>query len=104
MISMTVMYPNEEGGHFDFDYYLNTHMPMVSGLWTPMGMKGTQVNKGIGGGAEGTEAPFVVIAQVVFDSLEDLQAAQAAHGGEIFHDLANFTDLTPRVQISEVVG
>jgi len=104
MISMAVMYPNEEGGRFDFDYYLNSHMPMVSDLWTPMGMKSVQVNKGIGGGAPGSDAPYVVVAQVLFSTMEDLQAAQAAHGGEIFHDVANFTNLSPRVQISEIVG
>ncbi len=104
MISMTVMYPNEEGGRFDFDYYLNSHMPMVGDLWTPMGMKGAQVNKGTGGGAPGADAPYVVIAQVMFDTLEELQAAQAAHGGEIFRDVANFTNLSPKVQISEIVG
>ena len=29
MIKVTVFYDNEEGKSFDFDYYVNTHMPLV---------------------------------------------------------------------------
>lgn len=103
MIALNVMYPNQDGGTFDFDYYLNTHLPLVDGLWAGMGQKGAQVVRGVAGGAPGSEAPYVVLAQVFFDSREELHAAQKAHGKEIFADLANFTNLTPVVQISEVL-
>ncbi len=103
MIAMNVMYPNQDGGTFDLDYYLNTHMPLVAERWADMGHKGAQVFKGTAGGAPGSDAPYVVLAQVFFDSLDDLQAAQKAHGKEIFADIANFTNITPTVQISDVL-
>ena len=28
MIKVSIYYPNKEGGKFDMDYYLHTHMPM----------------------------------------------------------------------------
>ncbi len=29
MIKVSVFYPNEEGKKFDWEYYLNKHIPMV---------------------------------------------------------------------------
>ena len=29
MIKVSVMYPNGEGKHFDMEYYVNTHIPLV---------------------------------------------------------------------------
>ena len=29
-ITMTVLYPNEEGSKFDWDYYMNSHMKLVA--------------------------------------------------------------------------
>jgi len=103
MIAMSVMYPSQDGGTFDMDYYLNTHLPLVGKLWGEMGQKGAQVVKGVAGGGTDTEAPYVVMAQVFFETREELHAAQKAHGKEIFADLANFTNLTPVVQVSEVL-
>jgi hypothetical protein len=30
MIRVNIFYPNKEGGRFDLDYYLHTHMPMAN--------------------------------------------------------------------------
>lgn len=29
MIRVSVMYPKQDGGEFNYDYYLQTHMPLV---------------------------------------------------------------------------
>ena len=29
MIKLTVMYPNLKGSHFDWDYYINVHIPLA---------------------------------------------------------------------------
>ena len=36
-------------------------------------------------------------------SLEDFQKASKAHGKELFADVPNFTDITPQVQIAEII-
>ncbi len=103
MIAVNVMYPNEDGGTFDEDYYFGTHIPMVQNHWGPMGLKGARIIKGLAGGTPGAPAPYILIAQVLFDSVEDFQQAAAAHGDEIFGDVPNFTNLTPVVQVSDIV-
>ena len=42
-IKIVVLYPNPEGATFDMDYYLATHMPLVSESWSQYGLKGWEV-------------------------------------------------------------
>ena len=37
-------------------------------------------------------------------SLAAFQAAMKARGKKLFDDVPNFTDITPQVQISEIIG
>ncbi len=104
MIRMSVMYPGGAGKKFDLDYYANTHMALVKNRWGGMGLVKVEVDKGLGGGAPGSAAPFVAVGHVYFASMDDLQKATKAHGKELFADVPNFTDITPSVQISEIVG
>lgn len=104
MVRMSVMYPAGEGKKFDLDYYKNKHMPLVKTRWGGMGLVRYEVDKGLAGGAPGAPAPFVCVGHVYFDSLVDLQKAASAHGKELFADVPNFTNITPQVQISEIVG
>ena len=104
MILVTVMYPNTEGSKFDLDYYMNSHLAMVGDRWGSMGLTGAKIVKGLASGEPGAPPPYQIMAVVEFDSLESFQEAVAAHGEEIFGDVPNFTDLTPTVQISEVIS
>ena len=47
MIKVTVLYPNEEGKSFDFDYWTGTHMDLVNRLLTPMGLLRGELEKGV---------------------------------------------------------
>ena len=104
MIRMSVMYPAGEGKKFDLDYYAKKHMPLVKTRWGGMGLIRYEVDKGLGGGAPGSPAPFVFVGHVYFNSTDELQKAVAAHGKELFADVPNFTNIAPQVQISEIVG
>ena len=104
MVRMSVLYPAGPGKKFDLDYYAKKHMPLVEKRFSGMGFVRYEVDKGLGGGAPGSPAPFVCVGHVYFNSLADLQKATAAHGKELFADVPNFTDITPQVQISEIVG
>lgn len=65
--------------------------------------KGIAVDKGLGGGEPGAPPIYVAIGHTFGESLEALQAAYVPHAAEIAGDIPNFTDLTPIVQVNEVL-
>ena len=102
MIKVTILYPNADGKKFDMDYYLNKHIPMVKTLFAGA-LKLTAIDKGIAGGAPGSQAPFVVICYFYFDNISAFQNAMKVNGSKIQGDIPNYTDIQPVIQISEVV-
>lgn len=101
-IKVSVVYPNQAGKKFDMDYYCNTHVPMVGAL-LGKALKGATVEKGIGGGAPGSSAPYVGMGNMYFNSLEEYQNAFGPNADKIMGDLPNFTDIEPIIQVSEVM-
>lgn len=102
MIKVSVMYPNTPGARFDHDYYRDTHMPMVKArLGTAC--RYYTVDKGLAGDAPGEAPTYVGMCHIFCDSLEAFQAAFGPHADAIMADIPNYTDLTPVLQISEVV-
>ncbi|WP_323003549.1 EthD family reductase [Denitromonas sp.] len=102
MIKVSVMYPNTPGARFDHDYYRDTHMPMVKArLGTAC--RYYTVDKGLAGDAPGEAPTYVGMCHIFCDSVEAFQAAFGPHAEEIMADIANYTDLAPVLQISEVV-
>jgi uncharacterized protein (TIGR02118 family) len=61
------------------------------------------VDKGLAGGAPGAPATYVGMCHIFCDSVESFQAGFGPHAKEIMADIPNYTDLTPVIQISEVV-
>lgn len=102
MIKVSVMYPNGEGKHFDMDYYVNTHLPMVGELLGDS-LKGTAAEKGIGSVAPGSTAPNAGVGIMYFDKIEDFGSSFGPNAPKIMGDLPNFTNIEPVVQISEVM-
>jgi uncharacterized protein (TIGR02118 family) len=102
MIKVSVMYPNTPGARFDHTYYRDKHMPLVKGLLGKACLYYT-VDKGISGGAPGTPATYIGMCHIFSDSVESFQTAFGQHAKEILADIANYTDLQPVLQISEVV-
>jgi len=102
MIKVSVMYPNNAGARFDHDYYRDKHMPMLK---EKMGeaCKSYTIDKGLAGGAPGAPAPYIGMCHIFCDSVESFQAAFGPHAKAIMADIANYTDLKPVMQISEVV-
>lgn len=102
MIKVTVMYPYTEGARFDHDYYRDRHMPMVKARLGDACVYYT-IDKGLGGGAPGTPPAYVAMCAFICDSLEGYGAAMREHGAEVRGDIANYTDIVPVIQVSEVV-
>ena len=101
-IKVSVLYPNEAGSSFDMDYYCNKHVPMVGSLLGDA-LIGATIEKGVSGGAPDSDAPYVAMGNIYFESLESFQNSFGANADKIMGDLPNFTNLEPVVQISEVL-
>lgn len=95
MIRLSVFYPTTEGATFDHDYYREKHVPLCTSTW---GLSGAEIDKGVDG-------PYVAAVHFTFDSGDALQAAMANEGtGAILADVANYTSITPVMQVSEIVS
>jgi uncharacterized protein (TIGR02118 family) len=104
MIRVSVMYPSGAGKKFDHDYYAKKHMVLVHARLDSLGLRRTEVDRGLAGGAPGAPAPYAAVGHVYFETLGAFQAAMKVHGKELFDDVPNFTDITPQVQISEIIA
>ena len=102
MTKVSVLYPTSEGKTFDLDYYTKTHVPMVMGL-LGSAVKGASVEKGLAGAEPGSKAPFTIMANMYFDSVEAFQNSFGPNAEKIMGDISNFTNIQPSVQVSEVL-
>ncbi len=101
MIKVSVMYPSGDGATFDIDYYVNTHIPMVVELLGPA-LKSATVDRGLGGREAGAPPPYLAIAHLVFDSIEDFQGSMGPAGPQLAADGPNYTNTSAILQISEI--
>lgn len=104
MIRVIVSYPTTPGARFNLDYYMKTHMPLVSARCARYGMKGWAVDQGMAGAAPGSPAEFAMQAHLLFESAEAFQAAMAAEGASIMADIPNYTDIQPHIQINQILA
>jgi uncharacterized protein (TIGR02118 family) len=104
MIKISILYPNAQTARFDFDYYLNQHIPLASKLLGEhSGYKGVSVERGLSGAMPNTEATYLAMCHFLFDSSEDFMAAFMPHAALLQGDIINYTDIMPVIQISEVL-
>ena len=103
MIRISVYYANEAGARFDHDYYRSVHCPLVAARLKEYGVRRVEIDRGLRGETPESAPPFVAVGHVIAESLERYQAGLVEHGAEIAADVANYTDLTPLFQISEIV-
>src|SRR5215475_5454213 len=103
MVRVTVLYPNESAKRFDHDYYARKHRLMVMERLKVSGMLRSEVDKLLAGAGQGAPAPFVAACHLYFNAATDFQKGTTAHGTEIMGDIPNYTDISPQIQISEIV-
>jgi uncharacterized protein (TIGR02118 family) len=101
MFKVSVMYPNQEGAQFDFQYYHQTHMALVKKHLKPFGLIKIGIEKGLSGGGD-QPAPYICIGSLYFDSADGYDKGIAEVGSILRSDIARFTNVTPIRQISEV--
>lgn len=90
-----VMYPNDDDIHFDRQYYMATHMPLVDATWKKHGLLSWQVieySKALDGG----KPAYLIAAKMEWESEESLQnALKDPDAAKIFADIPNFTNKQP---------
>jgi uncharacterized protein (TIGR02118 family) len=101
MIRITALYPRTPGGHFDMDYFLDEHLPMVLERFGKA-CKGSSVDEVVAGIAPPGPAVYQVMVQYLFESTEEFLAAFNPHAEAIGEDVANYTNLHPIIQVSEI--
>jgi uncharacterized protein (TIGR02118 family) len=101
MIRVNIFYPKNEGGRFDLDYYLHTHMPMAIEKLSSS-LKGVSVEHGVSGVQPGTKPAYVVMCNYTFDSAEAFLAAFIPHAQVLQGDMPNYTEIEPVMQFSEI--
>jgi len=102
MIKVTILYPNGEGKKFDMDYYATKHMPMVASLLGDS-MKMYEIDKGVAGRTPTDPIPYLAIGYLYFEKLSAYQNSFRPNAEKIRNDIPNYTNITPVIQISEVV-
>ena len=102
MIKLSVMYPYSPEARFDHAYYRDVHMPLLK---ERMGARCLyySIDAGLSGVGAGTAPAFVAMCHVFCESVETLIAGVGPHAAELAADIANFTNVSPVQQISEVV-
>lgn len=103
MFNICSIYPNKKGARFDFDYYLNTHIPLsIEKLGSATGFKGVSVERGMSIESPPIESSYVAMCHYYFETLEDFMLAFMPHAAELQGDIKNYTDMEPIIQINKV--
>jgi uncharacterized protein (TIGR02118 family) len=104
MVRISILYPNADGSRFDFQYYLDTHMPRsIELLSAHPGYRGVSVEKGLGGAAPGSPPTYIAMCHFLFESTEAFLEAFMPHAAELQGDIPNYTDSAAVIQFSEVL-
>jgi uncharacterized protein (TIGR02118 family) len=99
MVPVSVLYPKSADSPLDHDYYMQTHIPLVRARWQAMGLVSDSILRGVST-LDGQPPAYELIGILTFDSVENVQAALAAHGAEIIGDIPNFTNVSPLIQLN----
>jgi uncharacterized protein (TIGR02118 family) len=101
MIKITVLYPAGEGKTFDWEYYSKKHIPMVKSLLRDS-VKVISIDKGIAGRTAGSQAPYMAMFHMYFETITAYQNSFGPNAEKIRNDIPNYTNTQPIIQISEV--
>lgn len=91
MTMLFVTYPGDASTHFDRDYYLSTHLPLVLEAWGPYGLETAAAFFPAGDGAD-----MIAVCVCGFRDEAAIPAALASPQTErVMADVKNFTDAVP---------
>lgn len=103
-VTLAMQYPADPGSSFDWDYFLNQHIPLVESTLDAGGADRIKVALGLSGAAPGEPAAYQAIMIIDFDSITAFHRRWRHEHHRIMGDVVNFTNTRPEVQLSEVIA
>ena len=103
-VTLAMQYPAESGSSFDWDYFLNRHVPLIETALDVGGTDRIEVALGLSGAAPGEAAAYQAVLLVDFDSITAFHRRWRQEQHRIMGDIVNFTNTHPEVQLSEVIA
>lgn len=100
MRCITVLYPNQDGVRFDFDYYKNHHATLIMKLYGRAIAK-YELRKGLSG-PDGGKPTYVATVNFWIGDQKLFDEAQTKHTEALIADVPNFTNVQPTIQFDEV--
>jgi uncharacterized protein (TIGR02118 family) len=101
MVKVSILYSNQEGYRFDWEYYLQSHMPL-SIETSGSSLKGISVERGLSGVQPGSKTAYIALCHFAFESVEAFLKAFMPHALVLQEDIKRYTDIEPLIQFSEV--
>ncbi len=99
---MTITYQNGADVRFDFDYYVNTHMPRIMNLYGKS-ISRFELRRGQPG-ADGAAPPYVATITIWIADGAAFDAAQVQHQAGLRADVPKFTNAVLIAQRDRIVG
>jgi uncharacterized protein (TIGR02118 family) len=99
---MTITYQNGADVRFDFDYYVNTHMPRIMNLYGKS-ISRFELRRGQPG-ADGAKPPYVATITIWIADGAAFDAAQVQHQAGLRADVPKFTNAVLIAQRDRIVG
>jgi uncharacterized protein (TIGR02118 family) len=99
---MTITYQNGPDARFDFDYYVNTHMPLIMRLYGKS-ISRFELRRGLPG-ADGAAPPYIATITVWIADGKAFDEAQVEHQAGLRADVPKFTNAVLIAQRDRIVG
>jgi uncharacterized protein (TIGR02118 family) len=99
---MTIVYEHSPDVRFDFDYYVNTHMPRIMTLYGKS-ISRFELRRGQPG-ADGAPPPYVATITIWIADPKAFDAAAALHQAGLRADVPKFTNAKLIAQRDKIVG
>jgi uncharacterized protein (TIGR02118 family) len=103
MFRVVIMYPKTNDSHFDMNYYLSHHIPLVREIFNKTSLGKIEIDQGIANAFPDQPVPYASITLFHFEKIEDFQNGMMTRGNEIVGDMPNYTNVQPTIQIDQVV-
>jgi uncharacterized protein (TIGR02118 family) len=101
MIRITLLYRRTPDSHFDFEYYIDSHISLSKRLLADCGLLSIEVEK-CNRNMDGNESDLFCMSHINFESEDSFLRALTIHGDELKADFAKYTNIEPEIYICSV--